>query len=87
MIVIAQGPNGPVALVNPAVLFPSQAVISGEPLNNTDYFNSGILIPGVQDTFTLKVGDITSNLPYDCVLHDSSGMNASSVLAPGNRIR
>ncbi len=87
MITIAQGSNGPVALVNPAVLFPSPAVIAGEPLNNTDYFNSGIMIPGVQDTFTIKVGDINSNLSYDCVLHDSSGMNATLLLAPGYRIR
>jgi plastocyanin len=87
LIIIAQGPDGPVALVNPAVLFPSPAVISGEPLNNTDYFNSGILIPGVQDTFALKIGNITSNLSYDCVLHDSSGMNASLVLAPSFGIK
>ncbi len=87
LIIIAQGPDGPVALVNPAVLFPSQAVMSGEPLNNTDFFNSGIMIPGVQDTFTLKIGDITSNLSYDCVLHDSSGMNATLVLAPNYSIR
>lgn len=76
LVKIVQGQSGLVALINPAVLFPSLAVIQGIPLNSTDFFNSGILIPGVRDSFSLKVGDISGMLNYECILHDSSGMNA-----------
>jgi plastocyanin len=82
IIIIAQGPNGPVALVNPAVLFPSQAVLQGTPLNNTDYFNSGILTPGPHDTFSLKVGNISGILDYECILHDTSGMVGNLFVVP-----
>ena len=78
----AIGPTGPVILINPAVLFPSQAVLSGEPLNNTDFFNSGILIPGLQDSFSIKIGNVSGTLNYECILHDTSGMTASLFVAP-----
>jgi plastocyanin len=74
LVIMAQGPNGPVALVNPAVLFPSQAVLQGKPLNQTDFFNSGILNPAGQTSFSLKVGKISNTLSYECILHDTSGM-------------
>ncbi len=82
LVTIAFGPNGPVALINPAVLFPSQAVLQGEALNNTDFFNSGILIPGVQDSFSLKIDNIGGTLNYECILHDTSGMSASLFVTP-----
>ena len=78
----AIGPTGPVILINPAVLLPSQAVLSGEPLNNTDFFNSGILIPGIHDTFSLKIGNVSGTLNYECILHDTSGMSASLFVVP-----
>ena len=84
LVTIAFGPNGPVALVNPAVLFPSQAVLQGKPLNNTDFFNSGILIPGVQNSFSLKIGNIGGTLNYECILHDTSGMTARLFVTPRN---
>lgn len=83
-VTIAQGQNGPVALVNTAVLFPSQAVLGGIPLNNTDYFNSGMLMPGGPASFALKIGDVTGTLSYQCLLHDTSGMTASLFITPGN---
>ncbi len=82
LVTIAFGSSGPVALVNPAVVFPSKAVLLGEPLNSTDLFSSGLLIPGVRDTFSLKIGNISGTLTYQCLLHDSSGMVANLFVAP-----
>jgi len=82
MVIIAQGASGPVALVNPAVLFPSDAVSQNKPLNTTDYFNSGILTPGPHDSFSLKIGSISGKVSYECILHDTSGMNASLLVVP-----
>jgi len=82
LVIIAFGPTGPVALVNPAVLFPSLAVQQGKALNNTDFFNSGILIPGVQNSFSLKIGNISGTLNYECILHDTSGMTARLFVVP-----
>ncbi len=72
----------PVALVNPAVLFPSQAVEQGTPLNKTAFFNSGMLIPGVRNSFSMKIGNISGLINYVCILHDSSGMDASLFVVP-----
>ncbi len=72
----------PVLLINPAVLFPSQAVMQGESLNSTDFFNSGMLIPGVRNSFSLKIGNISGTINYACILHDSSGMDASLFVVP-----
>ncbi len=77
LVIMAQGPDGPVALINPAVLFPSQAVLQGKALNQTDFFNSGILLPGGNSTFSLKVGNVSSTLSYECILHDTSGMTGT----------
>jgi plastocyanin len=82
LVTIAQGSNGPVALITPAVLFPSQAVMQGKLLNNTDFFNSGLLAPGQITTFSLKVGNYTGTLNYECILHDTSGMKASLNVVP-----
>jgi plastocyanin len=82
-VIIAQGPDGPVALINPAVLFPSDAVMHGEPLNRTDFFNSGILMPGGQESFSLTIGDISPGLlKYECILHDTSGMVGNLIIVP-----
>jgi plastocyanin len=83
-VIIAGTPNGPVALINPVVLEPSPAVLSGEPLNNTDFFNSGILMPGGQTSFSLTIGNITGLINYECILHDTSGMTGSLIGAPQN---
>ncbi len=76
--------QGPVALINPAVLFPSPAVMQGKPLNGTDFFNSGMLIPGVHDTFSITIGDVSGRLNFECILHDSSGMSGYLFVAPGS---
>ena len=77
LVIVEEGENGPIALINPAVLFPSDAVLQGEPLNTTDFFNSGILTPGEIDTFSLVIGDISGTVDYECILHDTSGMDSS----------
>jgi plastocyanin len=69
-------------LINPAVLFPSEAVMNGTPLNRTDFFNSGILQPPAQTSFSLKIGTIAGIINYECILHDSSGMHASLFVVP-----
>lgn len=85
LVTIVQGQSGPVALINPAIVYPSQAVMQGEPLNGTDFFSSGLLVPGSPNTsFSLKVGNITGKLNYECILHDSSGMSASLIIVPQN---
>lgn len=79
LVIPVPQPNGSVALVlNPAVLFPSPAAMAGV-LDKTSYVNSGIIFgnPVNEPTFTLKVGDISGLLPYECQLHDTSGMQGS----------
>jgi plastocyanin len=83
-VIIADGPAGTLALINPAVLAPSDAVLSGEPLNSTDFFSSGLLMPGGQTSFTLTIGDVTGLINYECILHDTSGMTGSLIGAPQN---
>ena len=82
LVTIAFYQNHPVALVNPAVLFPSQAVSQGKSLNRTDFFSSGMLIPGVMNSFSLKIGNISGTIAYECILHDSSGMAATLYVTP-----
>ena len=82
LFLIAQGQNGPVALVNPVLLFPSLNVQQGKPLNNTDFFNSGLMLPGSDGMFSLKIGNISGTLDYECALHDTAGMTASLFVVP-----
>jgi plastocyanin len=82
LVIVEVGESGPIALINPAVLFPSGAVQQGEPLNTTDYFNSGIMQPGIYDTFSLVIGNISGIMDYECILQDSSGMTASLFVVP-----
>ncbi len=70
-------PSGPpILLLNPDVLFPSQAVMGGTPLNSSDFFNSGLMNPAPQGptSFSLTIGNVHGTLDYQCLLHDTSGM-------------
>jgi plastocyanin len=70
----------PLLVVNPTVLFPQNP---GQPLTKDGIFSSGVIIPGTATTsFSLKIGDITGEMPYQCVLHDSSGMLGSLQVVP-----
>ena len=76
-------PSGPpLLLVNPQVLGPINA---GQPLTRDGVFSSGLLdptIPGGPTSFTLKIGDISGEIPYECLLHDSSGMTGVLKVVP-----
>jgi plastocyanin len=64
-------PNPPYLLINAQVLTPANP---GVALNKTDLFNSGMLMPGGQSTYTLKIGNVSGSFVYQCILHDTSGM-------------
>jgi plastocyanin len=80
-VVLVPQDNGlPLQVVNPAVLFPQNA---GQPLSKDGISSSGIFRPGTPVTsFSLKIGDITGLMPYQCLLHDSIGMVGSLEVVP-----
>jgi plastocyanin len=73
--------NGPPLLVfNPAVLFPQNP---GKALTKDGIFSSGLFVPGGATTsFSLKVGDITGEMQFQCLLHDTSGMLGKLQIVP-----
>lgn len=74
-------PSGPPLLyLSPEVMFPQ----GGATLTREGYFNSGLMDPHQPGppSYTLKIGDITGLIEYECVLHDSSGMDGSLVVVP-----
>jgi plastocyanin len=77
-------PNG-VILVNPDVLNPQNA---GQPLTNQGIFSSGILSPfigpgGIPTTsFSLQIGPISGQQPYECLIHDTNGMKGVLNIVP-----
>jgi plastocyanin len=65
-------PSGPpLLLINPDVLAP---INPGQPLTTSGVFSSGLLAPGGPDTYSLTIGNISGTIPYECLLHDTSGM-------------
>ncbi len=72
-------PAGPLLLLNPEVLNP---INLGEPLTRQGIRSSGILGFGPQTTYSLKIGNVVGEIDYECVLHDTSGMQASLAVMP-----
>lgn len=73
-------PNGPPLLViNPEVALPQNA---DQPLTRTGIYNSGLIDPAAPHSFALKIGDVTGQINYLCLLHDASGMVGSLVVLP-----
>jgi hypothetical protein len=76
-------PSGPpLLLLNPEVLMPINA---GQPLTRNGIYSSGLLdptIPGSPTSFTLKIGDISGDISYECLLHDLSGMTGMLKVVP-----
>jgi plastocyanin len=75
-------PNGPpLLLLNPALLLPQNA---DQPLTRQGIFNSGLIDPSVPGphSYSLKIGDITGTISYECLLHDASGMKGSLTVVP-----
>jgi plastocyanin len=80
VIPVPQDNAPPLLVVNPLVLFPQN---TGQPLIKDGIFSSGVLRPGTATTsYSLKIGDITGEMPYQCLLHDSSGMLGSLQVVP-----
>src|SRR5262249_18465481 len=74
----ADGP--PLLLFNPDVLFPQNP---GQPLTSQGIYNSGLLNPvGGPTSFSVQIGDLSGPVPYECLLHDESGMKASLEIVP-----
>jgi plastocyanin len=76
---------GGVILVNPDVLNPQNA---GQPLTRQGIYSSGILNPffgpatGPTTSFSLKIGNISGLEPYECLIHDTSGMKGLLNIVP-----
>jgi plastocyanin len=78
-----QSSGPPLLLLNPQALGPVNA---GQPLTGQGVFNSGVLGFGPPPwTFSLKIGNVSGELPYLCLLHDTSGMVGSLVVVPRDR--
>jgi plastocyanin len=75
-------PNGPPWLVfNPEVALPFNA---DKPLTTQGIYNSGLinpLGPGPK-SFSLKIGNVSGDLPYICSLHDDDGMKGILTVTP-----
>jgi plastocyanin len=74
--------NGPpLLLFNPEVLFPQN---TGQPLTSQGFYSSGLINPvgGGPTSFSLQIGDLSGLVPYECLLHDSSGMKALLEIVP-----
>jgi plastocyanin len=81
IVPVPNPPGPPFLLINPEVLAPIQP---GVPLTSSGIFSSGLLAPGDPGptSYTLKIGDTSGNFPYDCILHDSSGMTGMLKVVP-----
>ncbi len=71
----------PTLLINPEVLAPIQP---GLPLTRDGIFSSGLLNPLGPGpySYTLKIGDISGKIFYECLLHDTSGMDGFLKVVP-----
>ena len=78
---VPQPMGPPILLFNPEVLFPQNA---GQPLTSQGIYSSGFLNPvgGGPTSYSLQIGNISGQEPYECLLHDSSGMKAALHIVP-----
>lgn len=77
---IPNPPGLPTLLINPDVLMPFNP---GQPLTLNGVYSSGLLAPGSPATsYTLTIGDISGDVPYECLLHDTSGMEGMLKVVP-----
>ena len=79
VIVTPNPPNPPYLLINPLALAP---INPGVPLNNTQVFSSGFLVPGGSSSYALKIGSTLGVYSYQCLLHDTSGMVGQLSVVP-----
>ena len=74
-------PFPPILLINPEVINP---INPGEALTRAKVYSSGLLDPlgpGPKD-YTITIGNISGDITYQCLLHDTSGMVATLKVVP-----
>jgi plastocyanin len=79
---VPQDSGPPLLLINPDVFFPQNA---GQPLTSQGLYSSGLLVPAVEGgptSFAFQIGNSSGLLPYECLLHDASGMQAVLEIKP-----
>jgi len=79
---VPQDNGPPLLLFNPEVFVPQNA---GQALTGQGLYSSGLLMPaaaGGPTSFAFQIGAISGLLPYECLLHDSSGMRALLEVKP-----
>jgi plastocyanin len=78
---IPNPPGPPILLINPDVMNPSN---DGVPLTRTGIYSSGLLDPlgPGPKSWNLTIGDMSGDITYQCLLHDTSGMVASLKVVP-----
>jgi plastocyanin len=82
LIVLPQKEGPPLLLLNPEFLFP-QSPGQGEPLTRKGIYSSGRLVQDVPPpSYSLTIGDISGEEPYQCLIHDSSGMLGTLHIVP-----
>jgi plastocyanin len=78
---VPQDNGPPLLLFNPDVLLPRNA---GQPLTCQGIYSAGLLQqnPVGPTSFAFQIGDTSGLLPYECLLHDSSGMKGVLEVVP-----
>ena len=74
-------PIPPILLINPEVLMP---INPGQPLTRNGVYSSGLLDPlgPGPKSYTLTIGNISGEISYECLLHDTSGMEGVLKVVP-----
>lgn len=75
-------PQGPPRIIlNPEILLPKN---TDQPLTDQGVYNSGFIDPEMPGPhmFSLKVGDVSGDLEYICLLHDESNMKGILTVSP-----
>ncbi len=78
---IPNPPDPPILLINPDALNP---INPGVPLTRDEIYSSGLLNPlgPGPKSYTITIGDISGDITYQCLLHDTSGMIAELKVVP-----
>jgi plastocyanin len=80
IVPVPNPPGPPYLLVNPEILAPIQP---GVPLTNTGIFSSALMGAGPGPTsYILTIGATSGSLSYQCVVHDTSGMEGVLKVVP-----
>jgi plastocyanin len=82
IIPVPQDDGPPLLVLSAEFYYPHN---EDQPLTRDGVYHSGILkwSPGdPPPTFSLKIGDISGEMPYRCLVHDDSGMLARLNVVP-----